>query len=30
MYSEKFIQDKYNEIKEKWEVHLKDKGVKLS
>lgn len=30
MYSEKFIQEKYDEIKSKWESNLKDKGVKLS
>jgi len=30
MYSEKFICEKYNEIKNKWETNLKDKGVKLS
>lgn len=30
MYSERFIQEKYDEIKDKWNEKLKDKGVKLS
>lgn len=30
MYSERFIQEKYDEIKDKWNENLKDKGVKLS
>ncbi|MBQ9024181.1 MAG: DUF3793 family protein [Bacilli bacterium] len=30
MFTEKFILEKYNEIKESWEKYLKNKGVKLS